>query len=334
MMKRNSALAISASLLALSLLLSGCGGAPKATAESGATASPESPGALPPAYDMQETREDQAFYDSTSAGGQGQGSAVYRDEHAKLIREADLTIQTTEFDAMLQRLNQMTVDAGGYYQRADIYSGSHQTANASRWGDYVIRIPAQQYDTFISQLGALGYVTARSETSTDVGEQYYDTENRLHAQQTKYDRLLALLEKADTMEAIIALEQALSETEYQIQSYSSALNQYDSLVSFATVRLNLEETMSITDEPGQTSTLGTRMSAGFSDSLRRLGQGFEDLLVNLSYNFFGLLIFVVAVGAGTVIIVTYLKKTTSRGTIKKGAKPEEPKPRDDEPKSE
>ena len=46
-------------------------------------------------------------------------------------------------------------------------------------------------------------------------------------------------EKAETMEDIISLETALSDVEYEIEQLSSTLNRYDSLVSFATIRLDL-----------------------------------------------------------------------------------------------
>lgn len=60
-------------------------------------------------------------------------------------------------------------------------------------------------------------VTGQNEYKDDVSEAYYDTEARLKTQQTKLDRLHALLEQAATMEDIIALETALSETELQIE---------------------------------------------------------------------------------------------------------------------
>ncbi len=52
----------------------------------------------------------------------------------------------------------------------------------------------------------MGYVTSKNESSKDVGEEYYDTEGRFKTRRTKQERLLTLLEKAETMEDILSLE--------------------------------------------------------------------------------------------------------------------------------
>ena len=62
------------------------------------------------------------------------------------------------------------------------------------------------------------------------------------------------------MEDIISLESALSDVEYDIEQYSSTMNQYDSLVSFSTIDLTLQEVTKVTEEPGETSSLGAKMA--------------------------------------------------------------------------
>lgn len=95
-----------------------------------------------------------------------------------------------------------------------------------------------------------------------MGQNYSDIELRLQTQRTKQERLLALLEKAATMEDIISLENALSETEYQIEQYTSDLKRYDSLIDFATIELRLTE---VPDQrrPGEVAPLGARVALCF-----------------------------------------------------------------------
>ena len=132
-------------------------------------------------------------------------------------------------------------------------------------------------------------------------EQYYDIEARLKTQRTKQARLLVLLEKAETMEDIIALENALSDVEYQIEQYASDLNRYDALINFSTFRIYLHEVGRVTQEVGETSSLGQRMATGFQASFRNLGQGVQDLLIWVSYNLF-LTIVLAAVAVSAVIV--------------------------------
>lgn len=241
------------------------------------------------------------------------GSSVYRDEAVKLIRRANLTVQTTEFDKAVTALEELVIRLGGYYENAEIRSGSYYNQNSNRSGNYTIRIPAAAYDEFMTQVDGIGYLARKNESSEDVGERYYDIETRLKTQRTKQERLLELLKKAQSMEDIIALENALTDVEYHIEQYSSELNRYDGLVSFATIHLSLDEMIKIVDEPGEKAGLFTRMKAGVVSSATGLVDGAQDLLIWVSYNLFGLLVFAAAVAAGVVFGRRYIK-------VKKNAK--------------
>jgi len=254
-----------------------------------------------------------------SASTAGTGSSVYRDEAVKLIRRANLTVQTTEFEKAVAALEELVIRLGGYYENAEVRSGSYYNQNSSRSGNYTIRIPAAAYDEFMTQVDGIGYLARKNESSEDVGERYYDIEARLKTQRTKQERLLELLKKAQSMEDIIALENALTDVEYHIEQYSSDLNRYDGLVSFATIHISLDEMIKIVDEPGEKAGLFTRMKAGVVSSAADLVDGVQDMLIWVSYNLFGLLVFAAAVTAGVIFGRRYVK---GKKNAKKAAKEE------------
>ena len=184
------------------------------------------------------------------AGRRGRERLPQAGQNAKLIRRAELEIQTETFDAVAASLEALVAEAGGYFQSAQVEGGSLRDQNAARYGNYVIRLPEENFSAFLDQSGTLGYVVRRSESSENVSQAYYDTETRLAAQRTKQERLLALLAQADTMESILELENALSETEYEIQSLTTDLEHYDDLIDYATVDLYLAEVLSLSQTPG------------------------------------------------------------------------------------
>ena len=300
-------------LLALGLIISaavGCGGG---SAASDAMA----PAASAPAMEKAESM-DGSFIEmsDTATGSGGMSNPVYRDPNAKLIREANLHIQTTEFEQAAADLEALVIQMGGYFQNVSFRGGNYQNVNANRMGDYTIRIPAEQYDSFMGQAGMLGYVISRNENTQNIGEQYYDTEARLKTQKTKQERLLSLLEQAENMEDIITLETALSDVEYEIEHLSSTLNRYDSLVGFSTIYLTLNEVHKVSEETGVTNTLGQRMSKGFASSVEDLVEGTQDLLVWVSYHVFGLLILaVVALGGGLTVNKVRRRKTAAEHKV-------------------
>ncbi len=251
-----------------------------------------------------DTAAGEALFDSNMpespremAQSEQQASSVYQNAGVKLIRRANLQVQTVEFDAAVAALEKLVLSLNGYYENAELYSGGYYTQGNHRSGQYVVRIPAQAYDAFMAQIDGVGYLSRRSESTQDVGQEYFDTESRLATQRTKRERLQQLLKQAKNMEDIIALESALADVEYQIEQYTSQLRRYDSLVGYATIDVNIQEMQRITDDPGQQVGLFQRMKIGFISSAGSVVDGVQNFLVWVSYNLFGIVIFAaVAVG--------------------------------------
>ncbi len=226
------------------------------------------------------------------------GSRIYTDADAKLIREAYISVQTTAFMDAVTALNTLVSQHGGYFEDARVQGGGYYDANAQRYASYTVRIPEESYEGFMNAAGSVGHVVSSSESSKDVGEEYYDTELRLKTLTTKQERLLALLAKAEKMEDIISLENALSDVQYQIEQYTSTLKRYDDLVGFSTIRLDLYEVVKVEDDPGETAALGTKLAAAFRNGFSEFGDGMSSFVLWIAYHFLGLVIFTAAVWAG------------------------------------
>lgn len=285
----------------LLLLAAGCSAGSKTS--SSPSYSAESNTGISGAVDYGDMEKAEDSLPMTQTGGGQSESSVYQNAGAKLIRRAELAIQTTQFDQAVNTLDDLVLSHDGYYESASVYGGSYRDVNANRSGEYAIRIPAEQFRAFQSSVGSLGYVTSSTESSEDVGEQYYDTQARLKTQQTKQERLLSLLEKADTMEDIISLENALSDVEYQIEQLSSTLNRYDALISYSTFRISLNEVTKVTEEVGETASLSVKMSAGLLASVDGLVRGFQNFMIWISYHIFAVLILLAMAGGGSAVVL-------------------------------
>ena len=311
-MKRNRLLLPLALLL---LLTCACSGGNSSSASSaGEEAAPE---AMAP---MEATVADQRlnFSESESAAGD---SRVYSDENAKLIRRASARLQTDDFSAAEAALNALVVEQGGYYESAAVEGGGYYDRNAARYGSYVIRVPRQAYDTFLSGVDGVGYVVSLNQSSEEIGEVYFDTEARLRTQQTKQTRLLALLEQAATMEDIIDLENALSEVEYQIEQYSTELRRYDSLVDYATIGVELYEVRRLSDGAGTADRLGTRISTALSEGAQGAGEALGNVIVWCAYHLIALL---VLAAAAAVVLAVCLRRRKKRAAPPAASAPAEP----------
>ena len=241
--------------LALLLSLSACGSSSGGTANSVAAGDASADNGWA-----------EAAMDAADTAGGADFSAVRR--NAKLILNADLSLETQDFEKSAADIEKMTAEAGGYIESSGTYGDT-----GSRSANYTLRVPQEKFEQFYAQLGENMHVVSRSRSSEDVTEQYTDIETRLATLQTKHERLLSLLEKADKMEDIIALENALADCEYEIDSLTGSKRRYDDLVGFSTFYLNLREVQTLT-----ATADGTGFGAQLSQAAKTGARGLADVV--------------------------------------------------------
>ena len=188
----------------------------------------------------------------------------------KLIRTVSMNVETTEFDALITSIQENVSRLNGYIERSDISGNSitSQGYSSNRYGSMTIRIPADSLNDFVTQVEADGNVTYKSENVSDVTLQYSDVESRLKTLRTEQERLWELLAIADTTEAIIALEERLTEVTIEIESSESRLRYLDNSVTYSTVTLNIDEVD--TESPTQPENIFQQIRRGFSQNLSSL----------------------------------------------------------------
>lgn len=283
---------ISALLLTFLLIVSlaACGSASKSTDASSYNGSIMESTTM----DQMAPAEDSGLYSSSTAFSQAD-SEVYSDPNAKIIRSANITIQTLDFDSSVTALAGLTEQYGGYYETAQIENGSYSKPSAQRYAYYVVRVPSESYVAFRDSVGEVGYVYSAEESSVNVGEEYYDTEARLDTLTTKRERLLALLDKAELMEDIIDLENALADVQYEIDMHTSTLRKYDSLIGYSTFTISLEEVRRIDDTPTVQESFGSRLLASLKAGWVGFTDGLESFALWLARNVITLVILAVIV---------------------------------------
>lgn len=191
----------------------------------------------------------------------------------KLIRNVNLDVETTEFDVLIDSVSKSVTQLGGYMESSDISGASISRSydEQRRYAYLTARIPSDKLDDFITQVDVQGNITSRSENTQDVTLQYSDVESRKKSLTIEQERLWALLEKADSVDAVIALESRLSEIRYQLESLESQLRTYDNQVDYSTVYLSISEVKIFT--PTSPDSIFTRMQKGFLKSLDDVGTG-------------------------------------------------------------
>ena len=93
------------------------------------------------------------------------------------------------------------------------------------------------------------------------------------------ERLLDILSKAEKLDDVITLEQALSEVRYEIESLTASLRRMDSQVAYSTLNIDLSEVVDYQQPSIQPKSFGERIAAVWSRSVERMGDIAEGLVL-------------------------------------------------------
>lgn len=226
------------------------------------------------------------------------------DNNRKLIRYLDYSVETKEFDKFVESLNALVEKSEGYIEYSEV-TGNDYGYDGNRDANYVLRIPAKGLGSFKTEIANMGNVVRQSERVEDVTLNYVDTESHITALKAEQESLVAMLEKADTVEAVIAIQNRLTEVRYQLESYESQIRTYDNQVEYSTVTLFLRE---VERETKVSETFGEKLRERFNNSLYGLGDG----LTSFAIWFLGGIPYWILLAVIILIIVVIVKKTGKR----------------------
>ena len=305
-------------LVAISLMtmLAGCGSSSsKVTMDSAASAPMEAPmangaGLLDYGYaENYEVMEEAKMETVGESGGTASNQTVVNDR--KLIKTVDMNVETREYDKLMSTIQEQVKELGGYIESMNTYNGSrYYDYNPTRNADMTLRIPKDKLDSFLNTMSEISNVVRRSDNVEDVTLAYVDLESHKEALRTEQNRLLQLLERAESIEDIITIEQRLSDVRYQLESMESQLRTYDNQVDYSTVYLSIEEVEIFT--PVEEETVWERISGGFMESLDNIGNGFVEFgiwfIIHIPY----LVLWAVFVTVFVLFILWLIKHSTKQ----------------------
>lgn len=295
-------------LLALALLLSltACGGNDSAKTEA----------------DYGYAAQDAMANGSIIADEQKSTSASSLPENRKLIRTVRMEAETEDLNTLLGALEEKLSELNGYVEAREVYNGSTYDDRRYRHADMTLRIPADNLDGFVDHVEDQANVVSSNETIDDVTTQYVDTESRVKALQIEQERLLALLEKAETMEDILTIEERLTDVRYDLENVTSQLRVLDNQVTYATVHLYITEVQEYTPVIEEEPTAWERIAEGFMESIEDITEGVKEFFIWLIVNSPYLLIWAVVIAAVLLTLRKLRKKKVKPAPAPKEDKPE------------
>lgn len=219
-------------------------------------------------------QEDAVALYENSAPALGARSAA--EDEKKIVRNAWLTLKTERFDEAVSALCGQIEQAGGVVESRDI-SGAK---NASRSASLTLRVPSDMLDSVLSGAGEWGEVTREQTSAVDMTSTYTDNASRLESARAKKRQLDALYEKAETMEDIITLTDAIFDVQEEIEWLEGQNRRIDNQASMATLYVTINEKSSAV---AAKQPLLTRMGEEFVEGMENFGEFVFGAVLGLIY---------------------------------------------------
>ena len=225
-------------------------------------------------------------------------------EPEKVITTIYMDLETTDFEKSSQSLYDTIKKYKAYVENSSIDYSRYRNNKRYKNAYYVVRVPRNNVLDFKSGLTGIGNILSESTNKEDVTRQYRDTESRLKVIETKEERILALLAKAEKIEDIIKLESELSEIIYEKEQLKTNLINMDDKVDFSTFEINIREVEKLSNQETVDTKFGTKVKNAFSDSLYMFKIGIEKLIIFIIY----ILPFAVVIGIIAYFVLKFNKK--------------------------
>ncbi|NOJ69695.1 DUF4349 domain-containing protein [Paenibacillus alvei] len=201
----------------------------------------------------QESKDAAAVVEQPIKGGGG--PQVKFQPERKLIYEAQLHMEVADYGAVKDKLSRFIKQSHGY-----VLQFSDQETDSMRGGNYVIKVPALGFQSFIDELGKWESIAyTRQYSANDVTEEYVDLQARLKARRTVEARLISFMEKATKSDDLLRFSTELGNVQSEIEQIVGKMRYYDNNVAMSTISLDMFQRLKAKPSHALEDAFGTQV---------------------------------------------------------------------------
>jgi len=191
------------------------------------------------------------------------GPAISR----KIIYDAQVDLVVDSVDPVARKLAGLIQSARGFIAEQNV-TGSPGSLRSIHWR---IRVPVEQFDSFVESVVALGELERNNRTSQDITDQFYDIEARIKNKKVEEQTLQKILqERSGKLEDILKIEIELSRVRGEIEQFEGKIRVLENLSSLATLTLNIREREKYTPPAPVVAGFGTQISRTWDGQIHNL----------------------------------------------------------------
>jgi hypothetical protein len=198
-----------------------------------------------------------------------------------IIKNAELGLHVDDTDVAINRITQITADAGGYILSSQTWL-QQDADNEYKYASLTLSVPADQFETILVRLRQVAVkVVLDNSAGNDVTAEFVDLESGLNNLKATRDRIRGFLEQTKTVEEALRVNEQLSMVEGQIAATQGRMNYLAGRSAHSTIAVTIGPEIPPVTEPTPTpdawrpSVTVTKASG----ALRTVYQAIADLLI-------------------------------------------------------
>lgn len=144
----------------------------------------------------------------------------------------NLTVGVGNVPGALKRLTTMVQDDHGFVESSNAQLGS-QARSSSATGTIVLEVPQSTFTLLVAQVQGVGHATSVNTSSDNVTTQYVDLQSRITALNVSLHQYFAIMTRATTITAILAVQSQINNIQNQIQQNEGQLKTLNNLTTYS-----------------------------------------------------------------------------------------------------
>jgi hypothetical protein len=154
-----------------------------------------------------------------------------------IVRTGRMAIIVEDVGTAVDRIARLAVDSGGYV----VSSNSFRDGERQR-GTVTVRVPVGDFDDVMGMIAQIAVeVTNQTTTAQDVTEEYADLGARLKNLEAAEQQLLRIMEKAEKVEDVLAVQREITSTRAQIEQTKGRMQFLEQTSATSLIEVTLEQ---------------------------------------------------------------------------------------------
>ncbi len=171
-----------------------------------------------------------ATYPATSVGGVEIPTSAYLGRSLIIRMEIGIEVPEGQVGQAAAAVQGIAASKGGWVE-CSIVTDEYATVT--------VRIPVESLDAALAEIRQIGTVKSETRSATDVTDQLVDLDARLRNAKAEEQRLLEILNKAETVNEILQVEDRLSYVREKIERLEAQKKMLEERVDYATVTVTI-----------------------------------------------------------------------------------------------